>query len=274
MHRAHSRAALLTTLTLASMVLMETPAGAQADVGSSREAPPRPEPPPTFVVVAPAPPRALKYASLGLFGDSTESGGGSLYAKFGFVDTSSWLKSRVAGIVTFDPVLSQVNDSGIRHTGVGDVWLRGAFTMVNNTTRKLKASAQYGVKIPTASADKELGSGRVDHRFGVAIDKTWRGGVWSSGGLLGFLRGGRDDRVRAVWQLEVPLRSRERWALSYAAYLQVQTTVQERNYSTLQEHGAALQLSSSVLWLGAGTSLDQDDDTWTPGGYIRLEVRP
>jgi hypothetical protein len=273
MHRAHSKAALLTTLTLASMLLMETPAGAQADVGGSREAPPRPEPPPTFLVVAPAPPRALKYASLDLFGDSAESGGSTLYVKFGFVDPSSWLTSRVAGILAFDPVLSQVNDAGIRHTGVGDVWLRVAFTVMNDTSRKLKAGAQYGVKIPTASAEQELGSGRVDHRLGVALDKTWRG-VWSSVGLLGFLRGGRDDRVRAVGQLEAPLRSRERWALVYGAYLHLQTTVEERNYSTLQQHGVALQLSSSPLWIGAGASLEQDDDTWTPGGYIRLEVRP
>jgi hypothetical protein len=60
--------------------------------------------------------------------------------------------------------LSQTNN-GVTNRGVGDNWLGSQVRLYKHTKRVPSLALAYAAKLPTASADKGLGTGRVDHSF-------------------------------------------------------------------------------------------------------------
>jgi hypothetical protein len=66
--------------------------------------------------------------------------------------------------------LSQTDTSGV-HRSFGDNWLGPQIRVYRQTKRVPTLSFAYAVKIPSASTDSGLGSGRVDHSFTFLASK-------------------------------------------------------------------------------------------------------
>ena len=66
--------------------------------------------------------------------------------------------------------LSQTDASDTQR-GFGDNWLGPQIRVYRQTKRVPTLSASYAVKIPSASTEKGLGTGRVDHAFGFLASK-------------------------------------------------------------------------------------------------------
>lgn len=268
-------------IALGLLVLGYAPVVAQSDVGGSREAPPAREAPARFGVlavspspVAPQKKPVLRYASLDLFGDSSEATGGSLFAKFGFAQENTELKRRLTGAIVFDPVTSSAAGT-TRQTGVGDLWLRAGVLLFTEAGWRPKIVAQGGVKVPTASADRGLGSGHADERIRLGFDKTLPHDIWTNVSIQETFKGQADGtpavRVDAlIVQAEIPLSSR----LKYAGFLQANRLFSSGAASTAQQHGGSVHLGTGPIWLGAGLSLERAAGDWNPGGYARLEWMP
>jgi hypothetical protein len=219
----------------------------------------------------------LKYASLDLFGDDTKASGASTFAAFGFVEPPRpWLK-RLSGAIAFDPLSSVLDDTGMRQSGAGDLGLRAGFVLVpaNDTTGRPRLDIQYGIKIPTASSEKGLGSGHVDHKLTIALDKAWASGVWANAAFATRFKGNGPETPRTtiaslIGNVELPLGGK----VAYQGFLQLDTATGDIDLSTFQQHGGVVKLGKSVVWIGGGLSLGRDAGQWTPGWYLRLEWRP
>src|SRR5881396_2090207 len=89
---------------------------------------------------------------------------------------SSAVQSDLAGLMKFGllcdveirwntaSVLWQTAGSGKR-VGTGDNWLGPQYRFYKQTAHVPSLAVSYQVKVPSASADRGLGSGRVDHAF-------------------------------------------------------------------------------------------------------------
>ncbi len=66
--------------------------------------------------------------------------------------------------------LSQADDSGT-HSTFGDNWLGPQVRVYRQTKLVPTVAFSYAVKIPSASTDDGLGTGRVDHAFGILVSK-------------------------------------------------------------------------------------------------------
>lgn len=66
--------------------------------------------------------------------------------------------------------LSQTNSNGTNR-GLGDNWLGAQVRIYKQTKRAPTLSFAYAFKIPSASAEKGLGTGLVDHSFGFLMSK-------------------------------------------------------------------------------------------------------
>jgi len=71
---------------------------------------------------------------------------------------------------TMTSFLSQTS-GGVTQTGTGDNWLGPQIRIHKQTRRVPTLSFGYAVKIPSASAEEGLGTGRVDHSFTFLISK-------------------------------------------------------------------------------------------------------
>jgi hypothetical protein len=71
---------------------------------------------------------------------------------------------------TMTTFLSQSDASGT-HTTFGDNWLGPQIRVYRQTRRVPTIAFEYAVKIPSASTEDGLGSGRVDHGIGVLLSK-------------------------------------------------------------------------------------------------------
>jgi hypothetical protein len=73
-----------------------------------------------------------------------------------------------------DNVVSRKPESGARETGVGDtIFIVGGDPLLEKEGSSRPAIyALYGVKLPTASSSKGLGTGQVDHFLVGAVNKT------------------------------------------------------------------------------------------------------
>jgi hypothetical protein len=71
---------------------------------------------------------------------------------------------------TMGSFLSQADSSGT-HSTFGDNWLGPQVRVYRQTKRVPTVAFSYAVKIPSASTDDGLGSGRVDHAFGILVSK-------------------------------------------------------------------------------------------------------
>lgn len=72
-----------------------------------------------------------------------------------------------------DNPYSQTDKTGFRQTGAGDTMLGAQFVLQPQTESRPGIAFAYFVKLPTASARKNLGTGRVDHNFIGLFSKTF-----------------------------------------------------------------------------------------------------
>ena len=70
-----------------------------------------------------------------------------------------------------DTVISEVNEMRERKTGVGDTRVGVQVLALKDTERHPALAFAYYVKLPSASSEKELGTGRTDHRVVVLLSK-------------------------------------------------------------------------------------------------------
>ena len=71
---------------------------------------------------------------------------------------------------TMGSFLSQADSTGT-HSTFGDNWLGPQIRVYRQTKRVPTVAFGYALKIPSASTDNGLGSGRVDHDFGILVSK-------------------------------------------------------------------------------------------------------
>ena len=71
-----------------------------------------------------------------------------------------------------DSPYSLKDPSGIRNTGVGDTQLGIQFVLQHEKETRPGVAFAYYIKLPTADANRGLGTGRVDHSFLGLVSKT------------------------------------------------------------------------------------------------------
>lgn len=81
--------------------------------------------------------------------------------------------SRLLLEATLDTVKSQRDESGTRMTGIGDTRLGFQVVVLKDTERHPALGFAYYVKLPSASEEKGLGTGRFDHKFLTLISKKF-----------------------------------------------------------------------------------------------------
>jgi len=72
----------------------------------------------------------------------------------------------------FETAVSQKDSMGMRESGIGDVSLGFKTIARDKPKERLAIAFAYSVKIPTASEEKELGTGRVDHNLRLIFNRT------------------------------------------------------------------------------------------------------
>ncbi|HEX8920460.1 MAG TPA: transporter [Pyrinomonadaceae bacterium] len=79
--------------------------------------------------------------------------------------------SRLLLEATLDTVESETDEQGTRMTGIGDARLGIQIVALKDTERHPALAFAYYVKLPTASEEKGLGTGRFDHKFVTLISR-------------------------------------------------------------------------------------------------------
>jgi hypothetical protein len=72
-----------------------------------------------------------------------------------------------------DTVNSQTDESKTRMTGIGDTQIGFQIVALKDTEKHPALAFAYYAKLPTASAEKGLGTGRVDHRILALISRKF-----------------------------------------------------------------------------------------------------
>jgi hypothetical protein len=199
------------SVSLCALVVFVAPAIAQRGVTGGRGSISRPEkaeialPSPSPEAIAPPPPAAIAAASPGVSPQPTpesvevEQPGtdpGTFFFIYG-VNAGARPRheegtaSRVVGGFGFNVYVTRRifveidNDNFVsrkplmesRTTGIGDTLLivGGDAVFENRETSKPNLSFFYGVKLPSASSEKKLGSGEVDHVLFATVNKNLRG---------------------------------------------------------------------------------------------------
>ena len=73
----------------------------------------------------------------------------------------------------FETVTSQENRMEMRETGIGDVNLGFKAIARDEPKERLAVAFSYSVKLPTASEEKELGTGKVDHNLRLIFNRAY-----------------------------------------------------------------------------------------------------
>jgi hypothetical protein len=73
----------------------------------------------------------------------------------------------------FETVVSQKNPTHQRETGIGDVNLGFKAIARDKPKEHLAVAFAYSIKLPVASAEKKLGTGRVDHNLRAIFNRTY-----------------------------------------------------------------------------------------------------
>lgn len=81
--------------------------------------------------------------------------------------------SRLLLELDLDTVNSQTDESGTRMTGIGDTQIGFQLVALKDTEKHPALAFAYYAKLPTASAEKGLGTGRVDHKIVALISKKF-----------------------------------------------------------------------------------------------------
>lgn len=72
----------------------------------------------------------------------------------------------------FEPVVSEKDLTFRRATGIGDVSLGFKAVVRDEPEKKLAVAFSYSIKLPTADADKNLGTGKIDHNLRLIFDRS------------------------------------------------------------------------------------------------------
>ncbi|MEO7672824.1 MAG: transporter [Pyrinomonadaceae bacterium] len=72
-----------------------------------------------------------------------------------------------------DTVISEKNEMGRRETGVGDTRVGVQILAVKDTERHPALAFAFYAKLPTASSEKNLGTGRTDYRIVALLSKNF-----------------------------------------------------------------------------------------------------
>ena len=72
----------------------------------------------------------------------------------------------------FEPATSQKNRMQTRETGVGDVNLGFKTIARDKPDERLGVAFSYSIKLPTASREKDLGTGKVNHNLRAILNRT------------------------------------------------------------------------------------------------------
>lgn len=104
-------------------------------------------------------------------GASPRSGGNSsIRAGFSF---AAYVTKRVFVVLDNDNVISNKDSMGERTTGFGDTSIYAGADIFLEKTKTPSLTVLYGIKAPTASVSKGIGSGEVDHTILGAVGKTF-----------------------------------------------------------------------------------------------------
>lgn len=109
-----------------------------------------------------------------------------------------------------DNFLSQWDGFGAVQEGMGDQWLGAKYRFFKRSGVVPTLAVNYAVKVPSASYQKGLGSGRVDHEFTLLASQDIRGFHWDFNTNV-FVDGrpstrGRDHNVELAWAISHSLR--------------------------------------------------------------------
>lgn len=81
--------------------------------------------------------------------------------------------SRLLLEADLDTVESQTDETGVRMTGLGDTRLGFQVVALKDTEQHPALAFAYYVKLPSASENKGLGTGRVDHKILLLLSKKF-----------------------------------------------------------------------------------------------------
>lgn len=79
--------------------------------------------------------------------------------------------SRLLLELSLDTVKSETDEAGARMTGIGDTRLGFQVVALKDTEKHPALAFAYYVKLPSASEEKGLGTGRVDHKLVVLLSR-------------------------------------------------------------------------------------------------------
>ncbi|MCH7977775.1 MAG: transporter [Acidobacteria bacterium] len=79
----------------------------------------------------------------------------------------------------------------VSESGGGDNWLGAQYMFLAESASRPAMAFGYTAKVPTASHEKHLGSGKADHVFGYLVGKEIGGMTWDFNGLYRLI--GRED---------------------------------------------------------------------------------
>jgi hypothetical protein len=102
--------------------------------------------------------------------------------------------SRLLLELDLDTVKSETDENGERETGVGDTRLGFQLVALKDTERHPALAFAYYVKLPSASQEKGLGTGRIDHKVVLLLSKKF--GKTDMDINIAYLNVGREDNAR------------------------------------------------------------------------------
>lgn len=93
-----------------------------------------------------------------------------------------------------DAVISQKDLTGMRETGIGDVNLGFNAIARDKPKERLAVAVAYSIKLPTASEEKGLGTGKIDHNLRLILHRAF--GKTDYIFNAAYLNNGREDSNR------------------------------------------------------------------------------
>jgi hypothetical protein len=150
-----------------------------------------------------------------------------------------------------DTVLAAKNRRGESLLGLGDTYLTVQYDPVWEEGRRPFVGVAYSVKLPTASAERGLGSGAVDHNPYVVFGKTVRPGTWVEAAVGGYFEGDPDaGGYTSVGTLALVLRQKLPPRISYRGVVTA-TTRSSTTASTVSSlHRFDVRLRDNVVLVG------------------------